>query len=133
VKEDLGVLHPATKFEIGKSPPNLTQSGTFLSINRYERKKNIGLAIRALASLRDDIMGEKEFINQKVHLVIAGGYDERVNENVEHYKELVSMVKSHNLSQHVTFIRSFTDEEKTSLLRDCVAVLYVLDTRSIRS
>ena len=133
LKEDLGVLHPATKFEIGKSPPNLTQSGTFLSINRYERKKNIGLAIRALASLRDDIMGEKEFINQNVHLVIAGGYDERVNENVEHYKELVSMVKSHNLSQHVTFIRSFTDEEKTSLLRDCVAVLYVLDTRSIRS
>ena len=68
-------------------------------------------------------MGEKEFINQKVHLVIAGGYDERVNENVEHYKELVSMVKSHNLSRHVTFLRSFTDEEKTSLLRD-VAVLY---------
>ena len=27
--KEFGVLHPATKFEIGKSPPNLTQSGTF--------------------------------------------------------------------------------------------------------
>jgi len=124
LKDDLGVLHPATKFEIGKSPPDLTQPGTFLSINRYERKKNIGLAIRALASLRDDIMGEKQFRAHKVHLIIAGGYDERVAENVEHYKELVSLAKSKGLHDCVTFVRSFTDEEKSSLLRDCVAVLY---------
>ena len=69
------------------------------------RKKNIGLAIRALASLRDDVMGKKEFLSHNVHLVIAGGYDERVNENVEHYEELVSLAKSKQLSRHVTFVR----------------------------
>ena len=121
---NVDVLHPATKFKIAKSPPPITKKNTFLSINRYERKKNIGLAIRALASLRDDIMGRKSFLANDVRLVIAGGYDSRVEENVEHYKELVSLAKSLSLIDHVTFIRSFTDEEKSTLLRNCVAVLY---------
>jgi len=50
------------------------------SLNRYERKKDIPLAIKACAAL-----------NRPVTLVIAGGYDERVLENVEHHLELVNM------------------------------------------
>ena len=48
------------------------------SLNRYERKKNIPLALKAFA------MHE----NQDALLVVAGGYDTRVAENVEHEKEL---------------------------------------------
>ena len=47
------------------------------SLNRYERKKNIPLAIKAFANS-----------NIKGTLVIAGGWDPRVEENVSHEKEL---------------------------------------------
>ncbi|KAL1895279.1 Alpha-1,3-mannosyltransferase-like protein [Sporothrix stenoceras] len=50
-----------------------------LSINRFERKKDIGLAIRAFAGLKGD--GPRR-------LVVAGGYDNRVAENVGYHREL---------------------------------------------
>ncbi|KAI9746804.1 MAG: Alpha-1,3-mannosyltransferase-like protein, partial [Candelina submexicana] len=58
-----------------------------LSINRFERKKDIGLALRAFAALRDT---ERE----GVRLVIAGGYDNRVLENVSYHAELVVLADS---------------------------------------
>ena len=62
----------------------------FLSINRFERKKNIGLAIRAVGLLRK-MLSSSEF--EKVHLIIAGGYDQRLPENVEHHLELIDIAK----------------------------------------
>ncbi|KAA8652684.1 GDP-Man:Man(1)GlcNAc(2)-PP-dolichol alpha-1,3-mannosyltransferase [Aspergillus tanneri] len=52
-----------------------------LSINRFERKKDMALAIRAYHGL-----GEKK--RRGTRLVIAGGYDNRVQENVQYHKEL---------------------------------------------
>lgn len=59
-----------------------------------------------------------------VCLVVAGGYDERVAENVEHYRELVDLAAKHNLGQHVVFVRSFSDKDKLRLLRRCFCLLY---------
>ena len=42
------------------------------------------------------------------HQVMAGGYDERLPENVEYSKELQQYAIDNGISQHVTFIRSFT-------------------------
>ncbi|KAF8788543.1 Alpha-1 like protein [Argiope bruennichi] len=57
-----------------------TQATTiFLSLNRYERKKNIILAIDALVKKNVD---PKKFL--KIYPIIAGGYDDRVRENTEH-------------------------------------------------
>ncbi|KAE8349758.1 UDP-Glycosyltransferase/glycogen phosphorylase [Aspergillus coremiiformis] len=53
----------------------------FLSINRFERKKDMGLAIRAYYGL-----GEEK--RRGTRLVIAGGYDNRVQENVLYHREL---------------------------------------------
>ena len=55
----------------------------FTSLNRYERKKNIPLAIKAFHKY---LQNESDYRNEI--LVIAGGYDPRVTENVEHYDEL---------------------------------------------
>jgi alpha-1,3/alpha-1,6-mannosyltransferase len=59
----------------------------FFSLNRYERKKNINLAIHAFANLlsRHDVKDLK--------LVIAGGYDPKVAENKEHLIELQNLAK----------------------------------------
>ncbi|KAF3490828.1 alpha-1,3-mannosyltransferase alg-2 [Arthroderma uncinatum] len=58
-----------------------------LSINRFERKKNIELAIRAYH-------GIKEEDRNGTRLVIAGGYDNRVSENVQYHKELDALATS---------------------------------------
>ncbi len=65
------------------------------SLNRYERKKDIPLALKACQKL-----------SKPVTLVIAGGYDERVLENVEHHLELVNLSKV--LGLNVVFLRSIT-------------------------
>jgi len=50
-----------------------------VSLNRYERKKDIKLAIEAFGLL-------PKHLSESNYLVIAGGYDEQVAENVEHFK-----------------------------------------------
>lgn len=94
---------------------------TFLSLNRYERKKNLGLALEALAVLRCNLPpGQRAGI----HLVVAGGYDDRVTENVQHYTELKELAEQLHLEDCVTFLRSPSDSLKVALLRGITAVLY---------
>lgn len=98
--EDLGI-HP--------------NGAVFLSLNRYERKKNLGLALRAL-----------ELAVQEVpcHLVVAGGYDLNHRENVEHYEELRNLAKELNVAEHVSFLKSPPELAKQQLLHSCRGVIY---------
>lgn len=57
-------------------------------------------------------------------MVIAGGYDTRLIENVEHYEELVGLAKNLEIQTHVTFVRSCPDALKLSLLWNCTALIY---------
>jgi alpha-1,3/alpha-1,6-mannosyltransferase len=98
----------------------------FLSINRFERKKNIQLAVRAFAVLKADVP------QLPTKLILAGGYDLREAENVEYDLELralcsekkLSISDFPNFSGDVVFFRSFKDEEKVWLLSRCRCVLY---------
>jgi alpha-1,3/alpha-1,6-mannosyltransferase len=91
----------------------------FLSINRYERKKNLGLAIQALADMEENGMSQK-----KVHLVLAGGYDERVTENTEYFEELIQLAADLKVEDKVSFLKSPSDVQKHLLLHSCTAVVY---------
>ncbi|KAJ7313652.1 hypothetical protein JRQ81_005232 [Phrynocephalus forsythii] len=93
----------------------------FLSINRYERKKDLELALKALHDLRGKLNAQEW---SEVHMVLAGGYDEAVRENVEYYEELKAVVAKLNIVEQVTFLRSFSDEQKIALLSNCLCVLY---------
>lgn len=131
------VLYPSINFSQYDQHPTLTSASqpltqlrqyTFVSINRYERKKNIELAIRAFALL-------KQLLPQlfpKAQLVIAGGYDNRVKENVEHHQELQACARQLNLSvadfpsvdADVVFVRSFSEEQRYVLLENALAIVY---------
>ena len=65
-----------------------------LSINRYERKKNLGLVVEALALLRERLTSDG-FAH--LRLVIAGGYDDRLRENRETLLDLQALVQRHGL------------------------------------
>ncbi|KZF19442.1 glycosyltransferase family 4 protein [Xylona heveae TC161] len=104
-----------------------------LSINRFERKKDVGLAIRAFAGLSD-----KD--KQQSRLVIAGGYDYRVHENVSYHSELVTLaeklglktatmkniVSASNIAADVDvlFLLSVPATLKTTLLNSASLLLY---------
>ena len=126
------VLYPSlnfTFFDQDVPEHNPTLSGVvpeeasiiFLSINRYERKKNLSLAVRAFEQLVQSLdEGEKPL----VHLIMAGGYDERVVENKEYYSELKLLAEELEVSDKVTFFRSFSDVEKIQLLKRCSVLIY---------
>lgn len=93
----------------------------FLSINRYERKKNLKLAIHSLQYLRH-VLSESDWNN--VHLIMAGGFDPINLENMEHFIELSDLVVELDLEDKVTFLKSPSDLEKVSLLFNCKALIY---------
>lgn len=65
-----------------------------LSINRFEKKKDVALAIKAFAGLTAQE-------HKSARLVIAGGYDPRVAENVATYTELCDLADTLKL-KHAT-------------------------------
>lgn len=76
------------------------------SLNRYERKKNIGLAIQSYAEF---VRLAKGKTNDSL-LVIAGGWDARVAENVEHEQELRKIAKDNGVEGDVVFLKSISND-----------------------
>ena len=92
-----------------------------LSIQRFERKKNVGLALEAMALLRGRLRAETW---ARTKLVIAGGHDGRWRENREVLSELRTTARNLDLRDHVLFKPSFSDEERMDLLSRCLCVVY---------
>ncbi|CAI9784265.1 unnamed protein product [Fraxinus pennsylvanica] len=117
------VLYPAVNVDQFEKPT--ANNLNFLSINRFERKKNIELAISAFAMLYTDprniIQGDNE---NGVSLVIVGGFDKRLRENVEYLEELKNLADREGVSHRVRFITSCTTTERNTLLSECLCVLY---------
>ncbi|WQF82409.1 Putative glycosyl transferase, family 1, mannosyltransferase ALG2 [Colletotrichum destructivum] len=110
-----------------------TDKNIVLSINRFERKKDIALAVKAFASLTADK-------RKGVRLVIAGGYDLRSIENCQYHKELEELAASYGLETFtakniitalsapahipVLFLLSIPSSLKDSLLRSAKLLVY---------
>lgn len=93
----------------------------FLSINRYDRKKNLPLALESFKLLQSKV-SKMEW--DRCELVVAGGYDERVAENVDHYAELLELASELEVQSKVRFLKSPNDRQKMRLLHRCEALLY---------
>ncbi|ELR22987.1 mannosyltransferase [Acanthamoeba castellanii str. Neff] len=134
------VLYPAINFQSysasqGARAQQQEREPLFVSLNRYERKKNIGLALQAFALLRE----RTPSVFPTLRLVIAGGYDPLLAENVEHFKELKALAHQLDLiddeqlnsteddqkgAQQVTFLRSISNQTRNGLLAQCSAIIY---------
>ncbi|XP_057853789.2 uncharacterized protein LOC131063849 [Cryptomeria japonica] len=121
------VLYPAVN--VDQFGPPRAYLPKFLSINRFERKKNIELAILAFATVmsKEASKGISEQIpdgEMDVSLVIAGGFDKRLKENTEYLKELEDLAAKEGVSDKVFFIPSCSTEQRDALLSECRCVLY---------
>ena len=110
--------------------------GPIVSLNRFERKKNIQMLLYAYAALIRRI-SSSSFPNEEIEriakrfsvfppvLVIAGGYDPRNNENREYLEELKTLCETLNLQkQQVVFRPSVSEKERASLLQSATCVCY---------
>lgn len=112
-----------------KSLARSRTNSAFVSINRYENKKNLSLAIRAFASA---ISTNPDLASSR--LLIAGGYDSRLQDNVQTYSSLQTLATHLGLTMsdslpstaQVIFLRNISDDEKLALLRSehTLALLY---------
>ncbi|XP_050220091.1 alpha-1,3/1,6-mannosyltransferase ALG2 isoform X2 [Mercurialis annua] len=117
------VLYPAVNVDQFDKP--LSSKLNFLSINRFERKKNIELAVSAFAMLHTHHVRTSENNNAfDATLTIAGGYDKRLRENVEYLEELKFLAEREGVSHRVNFITSCSTAERNDLLSQCLCVIY---------
>lgn len=108
----------------GTAPSELNlrdDSIVFLSMNRFERKKNIPLAVKAFKEVEKHV---SKAIFQRCHLILAGGYDTRVNENVQHFSELEQLVDELKVKTNCTMLQSPSDKLKLWLFKRSNAILY---------
>lgn len=122
------VLYPSLVTKAFDKPPSdrtlediSDNAIVLLSINRYERKKNLPLALKAFKLLEKKV-SKSEW--ERLHLVLAGGYDYRNVENLEHHDELAVICENLDLKDKVTFLRSPSDEMKVKLLTRCKLLFY---------
>lgn len=96
----------------------------FLSINRFERKKNIDLAIKSFAKFRDQLPIEVSESNKlKPRLVVTGGFDPRVIENVEYLQEL-------NTLTELLQMKGFTIRGKLMIMPPATDILFLPSIKS---
>ncbi|KAF8894830.1 mannosyltransferase [Infundibulicybe gibba] len=120
---------------------------TLISLNRFEKKKDAALAIKSFALLKDKLVNRPPL--NKLRLVIAGGYDPRLEDNMLTLYSLIDLAKSHSLTFNVItpssqnqvkipplngmrpdpeilFLLNFTTSQRTALLhgRSTLALLY---------
>lgn len=154
--EHVKVLYPAIESTLSKerrkeqrSPGGnsneslICQSGPIVSLNRFERKKNVALLLHAYGVLLEHASKKgKNYILPP--LIVAGGYDPLNVENVEHLAELRRLADEildrHNLppsvvlspmsddgrdnvfeNASITFMPSVSNEGRSSLLQ-CASV-----------
>ncbi|KAH8100331.1 alpha-1,3-mannosyltransferase ALG2 [Cristinia sonorae] len=125
----------------------LSDRPTLLSLNRFEKKKNAALAIDAFAKLRTS---SSDTGSSQVRLVIAGGYDPRLEDNMMTLVFLIDRAKANSLtfdiinpassqspvrippfnttpaSPDVLFLLNFTTPQRSALLTSpsTLALLY---------
>ncbi|CAG8612120.1 4415_t:CDS:10 [Ambispora leptoticha] len=139
IKQRPEVLYPGIHFTSYDKAVDLNDESVKI-LERFERKKNIALAINAFAALRDNhLVPSTEF--QNLRLIIAGGYDYRVKENVEHHLELEKLASRLGLSNftispggrekdvppseaQIIFLCSFSEAQRTFLLSRAICLLY---------
>ena len=93
-----------------------------LTLNRYERKKNLNLAITAYSEFLKKVPPET---GKSTLLIVAGGYDTQVPENVQHYAELIELAVIRGIPKsQIKFLRSISNEARTLILKKSQILLY---------
>ena len=101
---------------------------TIVSMNRFERKKNVGLAIETFKEVMESSRIDSA-TKKKLKLIIAGGYDPENGENKDYLGELEELCRDMELTfegegANIEFLTSVSDEKKAELFQTSLCALY---------
>ncbi|KAJ3887525.1 alpha-1,3-mannosyltransferase ALG2 [Lentinula edodes] len=128
------LISSQVKFTGRVTPRNTVRSGnisdsrlsaTLISLNRFEKKKNVALAVEAFARIRT-----QEPSTSNLRLVLGGtGYDPRLEDNTLTLYSLIDLVsKKHTLTYDVITPSSLTKSSQNPTSRPAnTAVLFLLN------
>ncbi|KAH8814500.1 alpha-1,3-mannosyltransferase ALG2 [Flagelloscypha sp. PMI_526] len=105
---NIGIYEEAVDWSDADVVPLHSDRPTLLSINRFEKKKNVALAVSAYAVVRKD--------HSTLRLVLAGGYDPRLEDNNTSSVDLPQL-KTTQANPDVLFVLNFSTSQRTALLR----------------
>ncbi|KAJ3712079.1 glycosyltransferase family 4 protein [Lentinula guzmanii] len=99
IRRTAEVVYPAT--QDSSNDPDvaaiLSNRPTLISLDRFEKKNNVALAVEAFARIR-----AQEPDSTNLRLVLGGGYDPRLEDNMLTLYSLIDLVfKKHTLSNNV--------------------------------
>jgi len=117
------VLYPGVDLECRDNlngPSQDTGRTQILSLSRYEHKKNVGLAIAALAAMRERL---PPLVFGRLQLVVAGGFDQRLRECRDTFAGLQAQARSLGLEEQIVFHRSIAESQRRALLSRCLCVV----------
>jgi alpha-1,3/alpha-1,6-mannosyltransferase len=131
--QDIRILYPAldTSTMVQANHQKKINQSPIVSLNRFERKKNIGLLIEAYAYMTNKRGNSNNNNNiNKVQqllppLIVAGGYDPQNVENVEYRGELGELAKQ--LDVPVDFRLDISDMDRANLFQTALCVVYTPD------
>mmetsp|Transcript_3296 Transcript_3296/g.6198 ORF Transcript_3296/g.6198 Transcript_3296/m.6198 type:complete len:427 (-) Transcript_3296:300-1580(-) len=116
------VVYPAVELPISSTrKADFSETPFILSVNRFERKKNVELAIHALAKV--NVHRRAKSMNP-LRLIAAGGYDSRLAENQVCMDNLKRITLDLGLSHCVDFRTNISEQERGDLFRSAVCVVY---------
>jgi len=96
---------------------NLNKTKVIVSLNRYERKKNLNLAVESFNSF----MSTRKNDDKNYILILAGGYDVSLNEN----KEVLENLQSYEgFKEKIFFLKNISNDERSIILKTANVVLY---------
>lgn len=90
-----------------------TERPTLISINRFEAKKNVALALEAFAGAQKELAAQGK--TTRYRLVVAGGFDRRVQDNIATLDELQKLAKQLGLAQTTLFYQPQPYEPPVSM------------------
>lgn len=132
IRKEPQVLYPSLNFKKFDDCPILSIKDLnlpvtdfdafFLSVNRFERKKNLPLGLHAFSNFVKTSKSTKN-----LHLIMAGGYDPLNGENISHYSELQKLISKLSLEKHITLLKSPDEQTKVNLLRHAECLIYTPD------
>jgi len=119
----LTVVHPGVPMERGLEASPIPNVGeiVIVSVSRFDPRKNLELAVEAMAALRSRVSAD---VFRRVRLVMAGGYEESLPEQVAVLQGLRDRAAALGVSEQVRFALSPGSEERDRLFAVCRAVLY---------
>jgi alpha-1,3/alpha-1,6-mannosyltransferase len=121
----LEVLYPGVDVDGYNQYANSTgpaaEKITILSIGRFERGKNAQLAIESIAALRAHLPPQ---VFDRIQLVVAGGFDERLTECRETLADLQALARHRDLDGQVVFLKSVPETERLALMSRCLCVVH---------